>query len=125
MDSGERPINVDASNVVWVDPPRLGANADGPKLAYLWGSLEDGEANGTFVRLPAGFRGAIHSHDEVFRAVVIKGELRYGEAEVEVLEPGSYFGSSEETVHELSSGEEGCVLYVRTVGRYEVGVKLN
>ncbi len=124
VDSGERPINVDASNVVWVDPPRLGAHADGPKLAYLWGSLEDGQANGSFVRFPAGFKGAIHSHDGVFRAVVIKGQLRYGREEVEVLEPGSYFGSSEELEHQLSSGEEECVLYVRTVGRYEVGVRL-
>jgi hypothetical protein len=57
FDSGERPINVDASNIVWVDPPGVHASDNGPKLAYLWGNLEDGQSNGSFVKLPAGFMG--------------------------------------------------------------------
>ncbi|MEM9460196.1 MAG: DUF4437 domain-containing protein [Myxococcota bacterium] len=120
VDTGERPINVDASNIVWVDPPGWPAAADGPKLAYLWGSLQDGQSNGTFIRFPAGFTGVVHSRGETFRAVVIKGRILYRGTDAEVLEPGSYFSSSGESTHELSSGEEQSILYVRTDGRYEV-----
>lgn len=121
FDSGERPINVDASNIVWVDLPSMQASTNGPKVAYLWGKLLDGQSNGSFVKLPAGFRGKIHSHGTTFRAVVIKGQAQYLGDEVKTLEPGSYFGSNGETVHEISSGEGAeSVIYVRTNGMYEV-----
>ena len=35
FDSGERPINVDASNIVWIDQPGMPASANGPKVAFL------------------------------------------------------------------------------------------
>jgi hypothetical protein len=121
FDSGERPINVDASNIVWVDLPSMPASANGPKIAHLWGNLLDGQSNGSFVRLPAGFSGKIHSHGTTFRAVVIKGQPQYLDDGVKTLEPGSYFGSNGETVHEISSGEGAeSVIYVRTNGIYEV-----
>ena len=121
FDSGERPINLDASNIVWVDPPRMPASANGPKLAYLWGNLQDGQSNGTFVKLPAGFTGNIHSHGSTFRAVVIKGQPQYLGDNIKTLEPGSYFSSKGEWVHEISSkaGEES-IIYVRTDGGYDV-----
>ncbi len=121
FDSGERPINVDASNIVWVDPPGVTTSANGPKVAYLWGNLEDGQSIGTFVKLPAGFTGKIHSHGSTFRAVVVKGQPQYLGYDVKTLKPGSYFGSKGETVHQISSkaGEES-IIYVRTDGKYEV-----
>ncbi|WP_316364195.1 DUF4437 domain-containing protein [Candidatus Thiodiazotropha sp. CDECU1] len=121
FDSGERPVNVDTSNIVWVDPPGMQASANGPKIAYLWGKLRDGQSNGTFIKLPAGFTGRIHSHGSTFRAVVIKGRPQYLDAEVKSLDPGSYFGSMGETVHQVASkaGEES-IIYVRTDGKYEV-----
>jgi len=121
FDSGERPINVDASNLVWVDQPGMPASARGVKVAFLWGKREDGQSNGTFVKLPTGFAGKIHSHGSTFRAVVIKGQPQYLGAGVKTLEPGSYFGSKGETMHQISSiaGEES-ILYVRTDGKYEV-----
>ena len=120
-DSGERPINVDAANVVWVDPAGMSASSHGPKVAYLWGSLQDGQSNGTFVKLPAGFKGKIHSHGSTFHAVIIKGQPRYLGADTKTLEPGSYFGSKGETMHQISSAaEEQSVIYVRTNGRYDV-----
>ena len=121
FDSGERPVNVDASNIVWVTPPGMEASADGPRLAYLWGHLQDGESNGTFVKLPADFNATIHSYGTTFRAVVISGQLQYLGTRSESLTPGSYFGSKEEALHHVSaSGGEECVLYVRTNGRYEL-----
>ncbi|MEW8525387.1 MAG: DUF4437 domain-containing protein [Candidatus Thiodiazotropha endolucinida] len=123
FDSGERPINMDASNIVWVDPPEMPAASNGPKVAYLWGKLQDGEFNGTFVRLPAGFAGKIESDGSTFRAVVIKGQPRYqvSETEVKALEPGSYFSSKGTSTHLVSSnvGEES-VIYIRTNGKYDV-----
>lgn len=123
FDSGERPVNVDASNIVWVDPPGMPASAKAPKVAYLWGILQDGQSNGTFVKLPAGFAGKIHSHGSTFRAVVIEGQPQYqvSETEIETLEPGSYFSSKGESVHQVSSkaGVES-IIYVRTDGKYDV-----
>ncbi len=121
FDSGEKPINVDASNIVWVDPPGVPASVNGPKVAYLWGNVHDGQPNGTFVKLPAGFIGKIHSHGATFRAVVIKGQLQYLGTDIKTLEPGSYFGSKGESVHQiLSKAGEESIIYVRTDGRYDV-----
>ena len=121
FDSVERPINVDASNIVWVDPPRMPTSAKGPKVAYLWGNLQDGQSNGTFVRLPAGFTGKIHSYGSIFRAVVIKGQPQYLGTDVKTLDPGSYFGSKGEAVHQISSNAaEESIIYVRTDGKYKV-----
>ena len=121
FDSGERPINMVASNIVWVDPPGMPASTDGPKLAYLWGSLRGKQSNGTFIKLPAGFAGRIHSHGSTFRAVVIKGRPQYMGADIQTLDPGSYFSSEGEWVHRVSSqAEEESILYVRSEGMYEV-----
>ncbi len=124
FDSGERPVNVDASNIVWIDQPGIPASADGPKVAFLWGNPQDDQLNGTLVKLPAGFTGKIDSHGSTFRAVVIKGQPQYqvpGETDVKTLEPGSYFSSKGESVHQVSSeaGEES-IIYVRTDGKYDV-----
>jgi quercetin dioxygenase-like cupin family protein len=124
FDRRERPINVDASNIVWVDPPGAPASANGPKVAFLWGNPQDDQLNGTLVKLPAGFTGKIHSHGSTFRAVVIQGRPQYqvpGKSDVKTLEPGSYFGSKGESVHQISSkaGEES-IIYLRTDGKYDV-----
>jgi hypothetical protein len=124
FDNRERPINVDASNIVWVDPPGAPASVNGPKVAYLWGKPQDGQLNGTLVKLPAGFTGKIDTHGSTFRAVVIQGQPQYqmpSETDIKNLEPGSYFSSKGESVHQISSktGEES-IIYVRTDGNYEV-----
>ena len=49
----------------------------------------------------------IHSQGSTFRAVVIKGHPQHLGAAVKTLEPGSYFGSKGETVHQISSEEAG------------------
>lgn len=120
FDSGERPVNVDASNLVWVDIPNMSTSANGVKLAYLWGSLSDGQPNGTFIKLPAGFNGKIHSQASIFRAVVIKGQAKHLGEKDKVLDPGSYFGSKGETVHSVSSKGKDTIIYVRTDGKYEI-----
>ncbi len=130
--SKERPINVDIANIVWldasdttwIDQPEMPASAYGPKVAFLWGNPQDGQLNGTLVKLPAGFSGTIRSHGATFRAVVIQGQPRYQvarETDDKILEPGSYFASKGESVHRLSSEKGGeSVIYIRTDGKYEV-----
>ena len=132
FDNGERPVNVDASNIVWldasditwIDQPGMPAVANGPKMAFLWGNPQDDQLNGTLVKLPAGFIGNIRSHGSTLRAVVIQGRPNHqqsGETDVNNLEPGSYFGSKGEWVHQLSSeaGEES-IIYVRMKGKFDV-----
>lgn len=124
IDSGERPVNVDASNITCVNQPGMPASLNGPQVAFLWGNPQQDQLNGTLVKLPAGFTGKIDSHGSTFRAVVIKGQPQYqvpGETDVKTLEPGSYFSSKGESVHQVSSkaGEES-IIYVRTDGKYDV-----
>ena len=121
FDSGERPINVDVSNIVWIDPPGQPVSGNGPKLAYLWGNPGDGRSSGPFVKLHAGFKGKIYSQGVYFRAVVIKGQLQYLGAAIKTLEPGSYFGSNGESVHAIAAkAEEESIVYIRTDGEFEI-----
>ncbi len=122
--SEDKPINVDASNIVWIDQPGMPASTNGPKVAFLWGNLQDDQLNGTLVKLPAGFAGKIRSYGSTFRAVVIQGQPQYrvpGETDVKTMEPGSYFSSKGDSVHQISSeAGEGCIIYVRMEGKFDV-----
>jgi hypothetical protein len=132
FDSGERPINVDASNIVWldassirwIDQPGMSAADSGPKVAWLWGGPQDSQLRGTLVKLPAGFLGRIRAHGSTFRAVVIQGQPRHsvpGETDGTTLETGSYFSSQGEAVHQLlcDAGSDS-IIYVRTDGSFDV-----
>ena len=121
FDDGERPVNVDVSNIVWVDPPGFKPSDKGPKLAYLWGNLKKGCLNGSFIRFPAGFTGEIHSEGLTFRAVVIDGQPSYLGEDTQVLVSGSYFGSDGSSIHRLSSKpDEESILYISTNGPYRI-----
>ena len=120
FDSGERPINVDASNIVWVKANDKDFSPNDPEIAYLWGSQEEGKSNGSFVKLHEGFVGTIYAHGSNFRAVVISGQLQYHGMANQSLEPGSYFSSNGEYLHNIASGETEVTIYVRTDGVFEV-----
>ena len=131
FDSGERPVNVDASNIVWLDasilseegPRQRLRSAGGPAVAFLWGAPSERDYYGAFVKLPSRFDGRIVSQAPSFRAIVISGLPRYGatHADSTSLEPGSYFASDGPSAHHVSSGiEDDTILYVRTNGRFEV-----
>lgn len=84
FDSGERPVSVHTSNIVWlgasdltwIDQVGILASVNGPIVAFLWGNLQGDRLNGTLVKLPDGFTGKINSHGSTFHAVVIKGQLQ-------------------------------------------------
>ncbi len=101
----------------------MSASANGSKVAFLWGNPQDNQLNGTLIKLPAAFTGKINSHDSTFRAVVIKGQLKYqvSATNVKTLDPGSYFSSKGESMHQVSSeAEEECIIYVRSEGKFKI-----
>jgi hypothetical protein len=127
FDSRERPINVDASNVVWVDQPGLPSSAQGAKVAFLWGDPKDSKPSGAFVKLPAGFSGFLRSHGASLRAVVIQGQPtvhvagKTGKTGVKALEPGSYVSWKGRAMQRVSCAAGGeCVVYLRVEGKFDV-----
>ncbi|MEM8897682.1 MAG: DUF4437 domain-containing protein [Bacteroidota bacterium] len=126
LDNGERPVNIDRSNIVWAKASDATPNVE---RAYLWGSPQEGKLNGTMLKLPNGFRGNILNNSDVFHAVVIQGELQYhnteenpvGREDYYSLTPASYFGSEGKAAHHVStSSNDACIIYIRTIGKVEV-----
>tara|TARA_B100000446_G_C10500970_1_gene323143 strand:+ start:85 stop:888 length:804 start_codon:yes stop_codon:yes gene_type:complete len=120
FDNGERPINVDKRNLVWLDAGDVTWLEQGQvKLAYLWGQ-PDGD-NGSFVQLPAGFSGAIDS-DGGLKSVVVRGKARHqwnDEPHKTLLLPSSFFASKGKGKHRISTDIE-TVLYINSNGRYRI-----
>ncbi|MBX2872280.1 MAG: DUF4437 domain-containing protein [Saprospiraceae bacterium] len=136
-DNGERPVNVDKSNIVWldasnltwIDHPENSPSSQGVKMAFLWGTPQREQLHWTLLKLPTGFSGEILSKGSVFRAVVIGGEVEYqmpGESDAKTLDAGSYFGSTGEAVHTIASHTSSeSFIYIRTDNKYEVLVDKN
>lgn len=120
FDNGERPINVETSNLVWLTSNDVSWVNDNPiQIAYLWG--ETGGNNGTFVKIPANFDGYIEGESDL-KAVVIKGKAGYTwneQGSLKNLSPGSFFSSTDNGKHYLNTQNE-IVLYVRSNGKYNV-----
>ncbi len=120
FDNGERPINVDISNIVWLNHSTSHWIADNcpAEISFLWESKTDNEMKGVFVKLPTGFRGTIESNGTILHAVVIQGLLDYKlpqTKEVKKLDAGSYFGSSDKAVHTISNETKtDAILYIKT-----------
>lgn len=122
FDSGERPVNIDASNIVWLD---AGGQA---QLSYVWGKPASGELHGALVKLPRGFDGTIRTDGPSLKVVVIRGRVHYGAgvdgasvADAEQLDPGSYFGAEGASEHRVrADADTDVTLYVRARGRFEV-----
>ncbi|ELP30444.1 hypothetical protein RBSWK_05706 [Rhodopirellula baltica SWK14] len=132
FDTGERPVNVDASNLVWlkasdtswIEPTKTVSKSE-PEITFLWGRPAADQVSGTLVKLPAGFTGKIMTAASTFRAVVIRGQLHLhleGKDKIAALVPGSYFGSEGEATHAIATDEE-TIVYVRTEGTYRVEAK--
>ena len=119
FDNGERPINIEERNIVWIDANDISwAEPSGVKISFLWGERSPGEFNGTMIKLPPGFSGQIHSEGEIFRGVIIHGSADY---QSKILTPGSYFGSKGEAAHKITSDtEQETIIYVRTNGPIKI-----
>lgn len=130
FDNGERPINIEARNVIWLDGSDLtwieedASETGGASIAFLWGKHIDGQRNGTFIRFPAGYVGNIHTGGTEFKAITTKGVVSHTVSELseeKTLEPGSYFGSEGDVAHEVECAAEAeCQLYVHSLGKYKL-----
>lgn len=123
FDSGERPINVDASNLVWLGSDKtnwIEQNNDA-ELCYLWESKNEDNLKGLFVKLPSGFKGVLKSNGDIFHSIVVKGEFSYSTTQNNTLDVGSYFSSTSTTSHSIANNSsQEAVFYVRTNGSIKI-----
>lgn len=130
FDAGERPINVDPSNLVWVSTTTINwlnhtSTADlNSYVAYLWGKPGvEGELGGIFLRLSPNTTSNIVVNASDFKAVVVKGEPTYSNpanSNSQTLSLGSYVGSNQNTTHTFSTQTEDVVLYIRANGSFQL-----
>ncbi len=122
FDNGERPINIDASNVVWLDSEKtnwIDANSQA-EMSFLWNA---NGSKGLFVNLPKEFNGSIQSDGTEFHAIVIQGDLNYTlpqNQETKLLDAGSSFSSTDKAIHTLSTANNSVILYIRTNGTIKI-----
>ena len=129
FDNGERPVNIEARNVVWLtsaDTTWVDADpsVSGPEMAFLWGAPAEGRRNGTFLRLPAGQAVRLESGGTPLKAVLVMGSLTHAAGALSAgrsLTPGSYIGSEGAVSHDVAcASAEPCLLYISATGTYRV-----
>jgi len=132
FDNGERPVNIAARHVVWLDPSdvswlQVPDDASGPEISFLWGEPKDNERHGAFLKMPSGTTGTLESTGEWLRAVLIDGELGHRRttdgAEVKLV-PGSYFGAPNTISHDIACmGSGECLVYITAKGKFAFATK--
>ncbi len=125
FDAGERPVNIDARNIVWLNSTDSNwIKADGPRLAHLWGKTTGQQKNGSLLKIPSKYNGSLSTTAPLIRVVTIKGTVDVrmsGNSSSRRLNPGSYFGSRGAAKHQLSCvSDDACVLYVHVDGKYQL-----
>ncbi len=126
FDRGERPVNIERSNLVWINGSDLNwvkhkkrsGHSPEPEVAFLWGSRQNNQLNGLMLKIPPNFKGNITSKAAEFRAVVVQGALYYDRAKE--LQPGSYFESTGQFTHPINTDTDTTLLYIRTKGSFEL-----
>lgn len=126
FDNGERPINVDKDNIMWLDASKTkiiekSKSTINTEVAFLW---KDKNMTGNVIKLPADFNGEIISEGEQFHAVVITGEAEYfmpKSEKVKSLDPGSYFTSKGKSKHKIKTNKGlETIIYIRTNGEFNI-----
>ncbi len=126
FDNGERPINVDKTNLVWLNANDITwvSKKSKVQMAFLWGDHENRLLRASLVKLPIGFDGEIKNLSPNFRAVVIQGNITHqvsGENTKSTLDAGTYFGAAENSTHNITvNGDQEVIIYVRTNGEFEI-----
>ncbi|MEM8940087.1 MAG: DUF4437 domain-containing protein [Bacteroidota bacterium] len=129
FDSGEQPINLVPSNMVWMDgsditwiDPSISSGPMNPSIAFLWGNPNDGGLTGALVKLPVGFKGKIYSNEKGIKAVIIKGKASiHLRDEEKPLESGNYFGSLGRSVFNISNKTtKESIIYLRSEGSFSI-----
>ena len=127
FNNGERPINIDASNIAWLDNNKSNwiDSSSKAEISFLLQSQNGDQLKSLFIKLPQAYKGEIRTSGTVLHSVIIKGEISYTlpqTKEVKLLDAGSYFGSTDRAIHPIENKtKEETILYIRTNG--EVNVK--
>lgn len=123
FDNGERPINIDVSNLVWLNDTQsnwIGLKSK-TEISFLF---ENNGLKSLFVKLPKGYNGKIETFGTVLHAVMIKGKLNYTlpqNKETKTLNVGSYFGATDRAIHSIANNsEKEVLLYIRTNGELKI-----
>ncbi|GGP48151.1 hypothetical protein GCM10009347_14210 [Shewanella algicola] len=120
FDNGERPINISENNLFWLNvDDATWLKSGNAQISYLWGKPD--ATNGSFVKLPAGFKGSIESQNPL-KAVVVKGSATYqwdNQKTLTALTPSSFFSSDAQGKHVINAKSE-VVLYVKSTGQFSV-----
>ncbi len=124
-ETNEKPINIDVSNVIWLDNERsnwIDKKCDA-KISYLWETKNNG-IKGMFVKLPKNFDGTLESDGNIFYSIVIQGKTEYllpQDNSIKTLDLGSCFSSTDTAKHILTNKTDDFVLlYVRTNGSFYI-----
>lgn len=118
FDNGEKPINVHVDNMVWLRDSDLATiNATGVSATYLWGDTS--AVFGSMVKIPINFKGSIDSSADEFKAVIIRGSLKYSDNTT--LKPGSFVSSTGKSQLMIENNtNEDAIVYIRTSSPYQV-----
>jgi hypothetical protein len=122
FDNGERPVNVHTSNLVWLGQDKLsGITGKNIHIAQLWQDETSGAMAGSLLKLPVDFKGKLTSTASEFRVVIIKGSVVYASQETTAkhLSAGSYFSSTGDFTHHLSTSDE-TIVYIRANAQFHV-----
>lgn len=125
FNSGEQPVNVDVSNLVWLPLNQGENNVRVARVAFLWGKPEGFQYRGTLLRIPSRTKGRIASSATNFKAVVIRGELQYSSIEEPkslTLKPGSLFTAKSGFTHEISTSNGEVYIYTRSNSNYAFSI---
>ncbi|WP_299315445.1 DUF4437 domain-containing protein [uncultured Aquimarina sp.] len=126
FDNEEKPINVDASNIIWLDSNKTNwiDSQSKAEISFLWEHKANKMLKGLFIKLPKEFSGVIESEGTILKSVVIKGEINYKipqTEEIKILNPGSFFSSSDKAIHSISNQNDlEAILYLRTNGNISI-----
>lgn len=120
FDNGERPINVDKRNLIWLDVNDVKwLDKSKVQIAYLWGKPH--LANGSFIKLPTAFKGIIENANGL-KAVVVRGKASHqwhNDKTKTKVSPSSFFSSQTKGGHKINVETE-MILYINSNGRYSV-----
>ena len=115
------PVFIPASDLEWNDLDPTGA--PGVKVVDLWGDHQKGPF-GALLKLPAGFKAALHTHTHAMKVVFLSGtyiQAPEGKSEVR-LGPGSYMlqpgGNYRHTTR--CDTEAACVFFVESDGAFDL-----
>ena len=123
FDNGERPINIDVTNIVWLNNEKSNwiSRNNNAEISFL---LDDSPSKSLFVKLPKGFKGKMTSTGNMMHSVVIQGNLNYEmpqNKQVKNLDEGSYFGATDKAIHTLENNSSvDVILYIRTNGTIHI-----